>query len=150
MLFAQQVDLQPLTKLLQATGKAALRPAEKRKTLQFFSGTIKHHMKADQPCQHCGEADILEHRLSGCKVTQEWLAERIAKAAAADPPGSLAALKGWRPKPPQARRPNEIKVQVTETDTSFDPSRPIYVDGSCFEGTDKHIAATGAAAVHAA
>jgi hypothetical protein len=110
---------------------------------------MKHHISGGQQCQHCGEADGLGHRLSECTVTLEWLAEhpRIAKAVRSDPPGSLAATKGWRPKPPTARRPEEVLVQVTETDTKFDPTRPIYVDGSCFEGTDRHAAATGAAAV---
>jgi hypothetical protein len=150
-LLAEGVDLQPLTKVLRAAGKSALRPVEKRKVLQFFAGTLRHHFQHDRPqqCQLCGEPDGFEHRLASCKVTLAWLEEhpRVAKAVRADPPGSLAATKGWRPKPQQAPRPDEVAVQVTEVDTLFDPNRPIYVDGSCFEGTDKHAAATGAAAV---
>jgi hypothetical protein len=36
----------------------------------------------------------------------EWMEEhpRIAKAIRADPPGCLAAVKGWRPKTPAPTR----------------------------------------------
>jgi hypothetical protein len=39
-LLAEGVDLQPLTKVLRASGKAALRPAEKRKVLHFLPAPL--------------------------------------------------------------------------------------------------------------
>jgi hypothetical protein len=107
------VDLQPLMKVLRATGKSALKPPEKRKVLQFFAGTLKHHFQSDPslPCQLCGGPDSLQHRLADCKTVQDWMEEhpRVAKAIKADPIGSLAATKGWRPKPPPHRDPTKCR-----------------------------------------
>ena len=115
--------------------------------------------KGSESCQHCGQADSLEHRLAHCSfgkavsrradTNSEEIPKVLLEAGGAE---SLLARRGWFHKWHNPMPKDEFDIQCFPSPPegelfTLDPSQETYIDGSAFFSADPYLASAGASVI---